>query len=318
MPPHNFHAFHSYITEYLHGPVSSCPLCLVNPSYPFDGPPRTDCTRFRLEEVELLPTATSSGAILDKKMLYELYPSDPRIRFTDDAVIPFYRTTIIHNLPLSGSVTQRISNLKSSLRGKFVLEYIWCPKAGEEKPRESAFIVCYNAKMAASVLEYVPQIRGYGRKLTAEIYTPDPHGPAAHRERIKDWSHVMMWAQLIDYELRLIVGLRELELARHDRVSGWLLNVDVHHEPGTVTVAENGDITLWLTSPGSKWAQEWHGDLEGVPEIHRIHSVTEVIAFEIRKRMIWGRRKVGLKLMFKQDNHRKTFERWLDKCAGEP
>lgn len=315
MPPHNFHAFHSYATEYLHGPMGSfCPLCLLKPSHSPYSPPGTDRTRFQLEEVELLPIATSSGTILDKKVLYELYPSDPRIRFTDDAIIPFYRTTIVHNLPLNGSVTQRINNLKSSLRGKFVFDYIWCPKTGENKPRESAFIVCYNAKMAARVLEYILQIRDYERELTAEIHAPYPYGPLARRKRIEDWSHVMVWVQLVGDELRLIVGLRELELARHDRVSSWLLSVD---DSWTTTVSENGDVMLWLTSPGSKWAQEWHGDLERVPEIQRIDSVTDVIAFEIRKRMIYGRHKVGLKLVFKQDNHRKTFERWLDRRVEE-
>lgn len=273
----------------------------------------------RLTKVSALPAASKRGQF-SETILYELYPDDPSIRKKlphphPTNIIPFYHTVIVHNIPPGGDLAKKIKLLEDSFPRALKIDYFWCPgeRCPEQKdnPRESVFIVCYDAEMAKGVLEFLPQVKCYAERLKGEIYVPE--GERKWRGNrvyeIEAWSNVIFWAGFSGEEMVLGVGLRGLS-KEGDQDLRWLANHHFHYVPSPLE--GKNEVTVWLSSIEKDWKP-----VSKVSETSKIKHVTRPIVSAIKNRMYCNKVGVGLKLVFEKEDQAEYFKLWLtEKAVG--
>jgi hypothetical protein len=273
----------------------------------------------RLTKVVLLPLTLRRGRF-NETLLYELHPNDPSVRKNippphSPTMVPFYHTVIVHNIPSGGTPAEKIKVLKENLPMASEIDYFWCPetKSGQGNNAQGPiFIVCYDAKVAAAVLEYIPQIECYIERLKGEIYVPVGRcTPGDNRvKHIETWSDVILWAGFVGEEMVLAVGARGSS-NENDQDLRWLVNHHVQYVPRPLDGKR--EVTVWLSSVEKIWKPILK---DGATKA--VIAITQTIVAAIKTRMFCNKYGVGLKLVFEQEESAECFKLWLADKAVHP
>lgn len=274
----------------------------------------------RLTKITLLPFSLRNLRF-NEKILYDLDPDDPNVRKKipyprSGIAIPFFQTVIVHGIPAGKSQAEKTKIFEDSLPQDLEIDYFWCPESKcpeqEDSTRESVFIVCYDAKIANAVLEYLPQITVCQKPLVGEIYVPNSDGRRGTREHIEElraWSNVVFWAGFVEKEFVLGVGLRGSS-KESDQDLRWTVNHHLHYVPEH----QDGrrEVTVWLSAV----EKDWKPALRDQADI--IGKITRTISSEIKGSMNHNKNKIGLKLVFETEAHATYLKKWLSENAIDP